>query len=253
MKLKDKVAIITGGNSGIGKATAELFAEEGARVCITGRNEERCREVADAINKAGGEAISLVADVRFPEECEKTVSATIEAFGKVDILFNNAGIYVANTAVDCSYEEWDFNVDINLKGTFLMSKCVLPSMIEQGSGVIINNGSGWGMVGGAKAVSYCASKGGVINMTRAMAIDHGADGIRINSICPGDVDTPMLVEDAKHQGLTAEEFNDMAADRPMGRIGTADEIAKGALFLASDDSTFMTGASLVIDGGGIAG
>lgn len=134
-----------------------------------------------------------------------------------------------------------------------MSKCVLPSMIEQGSGVIINNGSGWGLVGGAKAVSYCASKGGVVNMTRAMAIDHGSQGIRINSLCPGDVDTPMLVEDAKHQGMTPEEFNDMAADRPMGRVGTAEEIAKAALFLASDDSTFMTGASLVVDGGGIAG
>jgi NAD(P)-dependent dehydrogenase (short-subunit alcohol dehydrogenase family) len=125
-------------------------------------------------------------------------------------------------------------------------------MIKHRSGVIINNGSGWGLVGGAKAVSYCASKGGVVMMTRAMAIDHGEQGIRVNSLCPGDVKTPMLDADAKNQGMTWDEYNTMAADRPMGRIGTPEEIAKAALFLASDDSSFMTGASLVVDGGGIA-
>jgi len=252
MKLTDKVAIITGGNSGIGEATAELFSREGARVCITGRNEKRCRKVVAEINKTGGQAIFVLADVRFPDDCQKTVEATLEAFGRVDILFNNAGVYFANNAVDCSYEEWDLSIDINLKGTFLMSRAVLPSMIKQGSGVIINNGSGWGLVGGAKAVSYCASKGGVVMMTRAMAIDHGEQGIRVNSLCPGDVKTPMLDVDARNQGMTWDEYNTMAADRPMGRIGTPEEIAKAALFLASDDSSFMTGASLVVDGGGIA-
>jgi len=252
MKLTDKVAIITGGNSGIGEATAELFSREGARVCITGRNEKRCQKVIAEINKTGGQAIFVLADVRFPGECRKTVEATLEAFGRVDILFNNAGVYFANNAVDCSYEEWDLSIDINLKGTFLMSRAVLPSMIKHRSGVIINNGSGWGLVGGAKAVSYCASKGGVVMMTRAMAIDHGEQGIRVNSLCPGDVKTPMLDADAKNQGMTWDEYNTMAADRPMGRIGTPEEIAKAALFLASDDSSFMTGASLVVDGGGIA-
>jgi len=184
MKLADKVAIITGGSSGIGKATAELFAREGARICITGRNEKRCREVVAEINKTGGQAVFVIADVRSPDECRKTVEATLEAFGKVDILFNNAGVYFPNDAVGCSEEEWDLTIDINLKGTFLMSKFVLPSMIEQESGVIINNGSGWGIVGGKEGVSYCGSK--------------------------------------------------------------------AALFLASDDSTFMAGANLVVDGGGTA-
>jgi NAD(P)-dependent dehydrogenase (short-subunit alcohol dehydrogenase family) len=253
MKLADKVAIITGGNSGIGKTTAELFAKEGARICITGRNEERCRKVVEEIKKAGGQAIFVMADVRSSEECQKTVKATLEAFGRVDILFNNAGVYFANNAVDCTEEEWDLTIDINLKGTFLMSKFVLPSMIEQGSGVIINNGSGWGIVGGKKAISYCASKGGVVLLTKAMAIDHARQGIRVNCLCPGDVRTPMLDEDARLHGLTWDEYYEQAvANRPMGRMGTPEEIARAALFLASDDSTFMTGSNLVVDGGGTA-
>ncbi len=253
MKLADKAAIITGGNSGIGKATAILFAREGACVCITGRNEKRCRGVVEEINKIGAKAVFVIADVRNPDECRKTVEATLEAFGRLDILFNNAGVYFPNNAVDCSEEEWDVTIDINLKGTFLMSKFVLPPMIEQKSGVIINNGSGWGIVGGNEGVSYCASKGGVVLMTKAMAIDHAAQGIRVNCLCPGDVKTPMLDEDARMRGLTWEEYYTQAvAQRPMGRIGTPEEIAKAALFLASDDSTFMTGATLVVDGGGTA-
>ena len=253
VKLTDKVAIITGGNSGIGEATAELFSREGARVCITGRNEKRCQKVIAEINKTGGQAIFVLADVRSPDECRKTVEATLDAFGRVDILFNNAGVYFADTAVDCPEEEWDLTIDINLKGTFLMSKFVLPPMIEQGSGVIINNGSGWGIVGGNQAVSYCASKGGVVLMTKAMAIDHGRQGIRVNCLCPGDVRTPMLDEEARVLGLTWEEYHAQAvATRPMGRMGTLDELAKAALFLASDDSTYMTGATLVVDGGGTA-
>lgn len=253
MKLAHKVAIITGGNSGIGQATAELFAAEGARLCITGRNEKRCRDVAAEINKTGGQAIFVISDVRSPDECRKTVEATLEAFNRVDILFNNAGVYFPDNAVGCPEEEWDLTIDINLKGTFLMSKFVLPSMINQGSGVIINNGSGWGIVGGKEAVSYCASKGGVVLITKAMAIDHAAQGIRINCLCPGDVKTPMLDEDARKRGLTWEQYHAQAVThRPMGRIGTPEEIAKAALYLASDDSSFMTGANLVVDGGGTA-
>ena len=253
MKLADKVAVITGGNSGIGKATAILFSQEGAYVCITGRDESRCRDVIEEINRIGGRAIFVTADVRFPDACRRTVEATLEAFGRLDILFNNAGVYYAANAVDCSEEDWDLTIDINLKGTFLMSKFALPTMIEQGSGVIINNGSGWGIVGGNEAVSYCASKGGVVLMTKAMAIDHASQGIRVNCLCPGSVKTPMLDEDARLRGLTWEEYHKQdAAHRPMGRIGTPEEIAKSALFLASDDSTFMTGATLVVDGGGTA-
>ena len=254
MKLTDKVAIITGGNSGIGAATAELFSREGARVCITGRNEKRCRQVVAEINKTDGEAVFVVADVRFSDECRKTVETTLETFGRVDILVNNAGVYFAENTVECSEEHWDLTVDISLKGTFLMSKFALSSMIEQGSGVIINVSSGWGVQGGERAVSYCAAKGGIVVMTKAMAIDHAAQGIRVNCLSPGDVHTPMLDEDARMQGLTLEEYYARAvAQRPMGRIGTAEEIAKAALFLASDDSTYMTGANLVVDGGGTAG
>ena len=254
MKLADKVAIITGGNSGSGEATAELFSREGARVCITGRNEKRCRNVVAKINSSGGEAVFVVADVRFPDECRKTVETTLETFGRVDILLNNAGVYFPNDTLGCSEEEWDLTIDISLKGTFLMSKFALPSMIEHRSGVIINVSSGWGVQGGKDAVSYCAAKGGVVLMTKAMALDHSAQGIRVNCLCPGDVKTPMLDEDARMQGLTLAEYYARAnAQRPMGRIGTVEEIAKAALFLASDDSTYMTGASLVVDGGGTAG
>jgi NAD(P)-dependent dehydrogenase (short-subunit alcohol dehydrogenase family) len=253
MKLKDKVALITGGNSGIGKATAILFAREGAKICITGRNEARCKEVIKEINEGGGQAMYVIADVRYLDECQRTVEKTKKAFNRLDILFNNAGVYFPNNAVDCSEEEWDLTMDINLKGTYLMSKFAIPQMISQKSGVIINNGSGWGIVGGNEAVSYCASKGGVVLLTKAMAIDHARQGIRVNCLCPGDVETPMLDEDARMRGMTWEEYHDQAiAQRPMGRIGTSEEIAKAALFLASDDSTFMTGATLVVDGGGTA-
>jgi NAD(P)-dependent dehydrogenase (short-subunit alcohol dehydrogenase family) len=251
MRLQNKVALITGGTSGIGEATAVLFAEEGACVAITGRNEERGHAVVARIQQSGGKAIFIRTDVRKSTECRRAVDETLKSFGKLDILFNNAGVFYPHTILDCSEEEWDLQLDINLKGTFLMSKFALPGMIEQGRGVIINNSSGWGIVGD-RAVAYCASKGGVVLLTKAMAIDHGPQGIRVNCICPGDVDTPMLPEDARMRGLKWEDYLAGCANRPLGRIGTVDEIAKAALFLASDDSSFMTGAALVVDGGGTA-
>lgn len=252
MRLENKVALITGGTSGIGEATAVLFAQEGANVTVTGRDEKRGRAVVEKIMNGGGKAIFIRSDVRQAADCRAAVDQTLRAFGRLNILFNNAGVFFPHTAVDCSQEEWDLQMDINLKGTFLMSKAALPHMIEQRSGVIINNSSGWGMAGGDSAVAYCASKGGVVLLTKAMAIDHGRQGIRVNCICPGDVDTPMLPEDARLRGLKSEDYLAGCADRPMGRIGTSDEIAKAALFLASDDSSFMTGAALVVDGGGLA-
>ena len=252
MRLQDKVALITGGTSGIGKATAVLFAKEGAKVAITGRNEKRGHAVIEQILNGGGQAIFLRTDVRKAAECRRAVDETVSSFGRLDILFNNAGIFYPHTALDCSEEEWDLQIDVNLKGTFLMSKFVLPGMIEQGSGVIINNSSGWGIVGGDAAIAYCASKGGVVLLTKAMAIDHGRQGIRVNCICPGDVDTPMLPEDARMRGQKWEDYLAGCSNRPLGRIGTSDEIEKAALFLASDDSSFMTGATLVVDGGGTA-
>ncbi len=252
MRLQNKVALITGGTSGIGEATALLFAKEGAKIAITGRNQKRGHAVTEQILKDGGEAIFVRTDVRKADECRRVVAETVGAFKRLEILFNNAGIFYPHTVLDCTEEEWDLQIDVNLKGTFLMSKFALPGMIDQGRGVIINNSSGWGIVGGDAAAAYCASKGGVVLLTKAMAIDHGRQGIRVNCICPGDVDTPMLPEDARMRGQKWEDYLAGCSKRPLGRIGTVDEIAKAALFLASDDSSFMTGATLVVDGGGTA-
>ena len=264
MRLKDKVALITGGTSGIGEATALLFAQEGAQVAITGRNAQRGAGVARRIESLRRESPSgeplpearqplfVQADVSVASDCQRAVDETVRSFGRLDILFNNAGVFYPQTALECSEKEWDEQIDANLKGVFLMSKFALPILIAQKKGVIINNASGWGIVGGDHAVAYCASKGGVVLMTKAMAIDHGAQGIRVNCICPGDVETPMLPADAKMRGLKWEDYIAGCAVRPLGRVGTAEEIAKAVLFLASDDSSFMTGAALVVDGGGTA-
>jgi NAD(P)-dependent dehydrogenase (short-subunit alcohol dehydrogenase family) len=252
MRLGDRVALITGGTSGMGRATAILFAREGARVALTGRDEKRGREVVDEIGRSGGRAMFVRHNVRLADDCRRAVDETVRAFGRLDILFNNAGVFFPRTVPDCPEEEWDLTIDVNLKGTFLMSKYALPVMIAQKRGVIINNSSGWGIVGGDAAASYCASKGGVVLLTKAMAIDHGRQGIRVNCVCPGDVETPMLPEDARQRGLAWDAYLAGAVNRPLGRIGTPEEIARAVLFLASDDASFMTGAALVVDGGGSA-
>src|SRR5947208_2924344 len=226
MRLKDKVALITGGTSGIGEATALLFAGEGAKVAITGRNQQRGAEVVARIKARGGNATFFRADVSQASDCQRAVDDTVRAFGRLDILFNNAGVYYPQTALECSEREWDEQIDVNLKGTFLMSKCALHTMLAQRSGVIVNNSSGWGIVGGDHAVAYCASKGGVVLMTKAMAIDHGPQGIRVNCICPGDVETPMLPADAKMRGLKWSDYIAGCASRPLGRVVTVDDIAK---------------------------
>ncbi len=252
MRLAGKVALITGATSGIGRATAVLFAREKARVAVMGRNQERGREVVEEIAREGGSAVFVRGDVRVAEDCRRAVAEAVRAFGRLDILFNNAGVFYPRTVPDCTEEEWDVTLDINLKGAFLMSKFALPIMIAQRQGVIIHNASGWGLVGGDCAAAYCASKGGLVLLTKAMAIDHAGQGVRVNCLCPGDVDTPMLPEDARMRGMDWKAYLAGCANRPMGRIGTPDEIAKAALFLASDDSSFMTGATLVVDGGGTA-
>jgi len=251
-RLTGKIALITGGTSGIGEATALLFAKEGAKVAITGRNQERGNAVIEEITKNGGNAIFIRADVSVSADCQRAVDQTLRAHGRLDILFNNAGVFYPQTTLECSEREWDEQIDVNLKGVFLMSKFALPTMIAQKQGVIVHNSSGWGIVGGDHAVAYCASKGGVVLMTKAMAIDHGRQGIRVNCICPGDVDTPMLPVDAKMRGQEWDKYLIACGERPLGRIGGVEEIAKAVLFLASDDSSFMTGASLVVDGGGTA-
>jgi NAD(P)-dependent dehydrogenase (short-subunit alcohol dehydrogenase family) len=253
MRLEGKVALITGGTSGIGSATAIRFAREGAKVAITGRSPDRGAEVVGAIEANGGEAIFIRSDVRVAADCKNAVDRTLERFGKIDILFNNAGVFHPKTIPECTEEEWDETIDSSLKGAFLMSKYTLPSMIAQGSGSIIHTSSGWGILGGNEAASYCAAKGGLIVMAKAMAIDHGPQGIRVNCVCPGDVLTPMLHDDAAKRGMTWDDYAAGAAQRPLGRIGTVDEIADAVLFLASDESSFVTGDALVVDGGGVAG
>jgi NAD(P)-dependent dehydrogenase (short-subunit alcohol dehydrogenase family) len=253
MRLQGKVALITGGTSGIGSATAIRFAREGARVAITGRDARRGGEVIDTIAAAGGQAIFIRSDVRLAAACRRAVEQTLERFGQIDILFNNAGVFHPRTVPDCSEEEWDETIDSSLKGAFLMSKYALPSMIERGSGSIIHTSSGWGILGGNDAAAYCAAKGGLVVMAKAMAIDHGPQGIRVNCVCPGDVLTPMLHDDAAKRGMAWEDYAAGAIQRPLGRIGTVDEIASAVLFLASDESSFVTGEALVVDGGGVAG
>jgi NAD(P)-dependent dehydrogenase (short-subunit alcohol dehydrogenase family) len=253
MRLADQAALITGGTSGIGEATAALFAEEGARVAVVGRDADRGRAVEDRIRSTGGQAIFVRADVRRAEDCERAVEETVAAFGRLVVVFNNAGVYVANDAIGCSEDEWDAQVDTSLKGAFLISKFALPHMLARGSGSIVNCASGWGLVGGAKAVAYCAAKGGLVVMTKAMAIDHGPQGIRVNAVCPGDTDTPMEREDARNQGMEWDAFVRRAAEgRPIPRIATPEEIARAVLFLACEESSFITGAALPVDGGGVA-
>jgi NAD(P)-dependent dehydrogenase (short-subunit alcohol dehydrogenase family) len=253
MRLEGKVALITGGTSGIGSATAIRFAGEGAAVAITGRNSERGEQVVNEIIAAGGDALFIRSDVRSAEDCRHAVDETLERFGKIDVLFNNAGVFHPKSVPECTEEEWDETIDSSLKGAFLMSKYVLPSMIDRRSGSIIHTSSGWGVLGGDKAAAYCAAKGGLIVMAKAMAIDHGPDGIRVNCVCPGDVLTPMLPDDAAKRGMSWDDYAVGAADRPLGRIGTAEDIANAVLYLASDESSFVTGEALVVDGGGVAG
>jgi len=250
--LKGKVALITGGASGIGRATALLFAREGAAVSVVDVNEPEGQGVAQMIIHDGGQAIFVRCDVTRAADCQLAVRQTVEKLGKLNILFNNAGIIRRASVLETSEEEWDRVMATNVKSVFLLSKYAIPIMAETG-GVIINTASGWGMSGGQRAASYCASKGAVVLLTKAMALDHGAQNIRVNCICPGDTDTPMLRNEAKQLGKREEQFLLESARRPLQRIGRPEEIAQAALFLASDASSYITGTALVVDGGGLAG
>jgi NAD(P)-dependent dehydrogenase (short-subunit alcohol dehydrogenase family) len=250
--LENKVAIITGGASGIGRATAALFAQEGAVVAILDVNAEDGQKTAAEIESAGGRATFILCNVARADDCRAAVEKTVEIFGGVNILVNNAGIIRRATVISTTEEEWERVMAVNVKSVFLMSKFAIPYMEKAGGGAIINNSSAWGLKGGGNAVSYCASKGAVANMTRAMAIDHSKQNIRVNAICPGDTDTPMLRNEAKQLGEVEERFMAEAAQRPLGRYAQPVEIAQAALYLASEASSYVTGALLVVDGGGMA-
>ena len=252
-QLEGKVAIVTGGGSGIGRATALLFASQGARVVILDLDARSGSQTLATLRREGGRGMFVALDVSDAAGCQQAVETTCRDMGDPQILVNGAGIIQRATVLDTAERDWDRMMAVNVKSIFLLSQLVLPRMIQAGGGVIINISSGWGLVGGSRAAAYCASKGAVIQLTRAMAIDHGGDNIRVNCICPGDTDTPMLAQEAREVGLPLAEFLSEAADRPLGRLGTPEDIARAALFLAGDGAAFITGTTLVVDGGGLAG
>jgi NAD(P)-dependent dehydrogenase (short-subunit alcohol dehydrogenase family) len=253
MRLSDRVALITGGASGIGRATALCFAREGAAIAVVDLDEVGGEAAVREIVDEGGRAIFVRCDVSGAAECRRAVEQTVDQLGGLDILFNNAGIIRRTTVIDTTEEAWDRVMAVNVKSVFLLSKYAIPVMVRAGGGVIINMGSGWGLNGGRRAVSYCASKAAVVNMTRAMALDHGEQNIRVNCVCPGDTDTAMLRDEARQLGALDMDFLAEAADRPLQRVGRPEDIAQAALYLASDASAFVTGTALVVDGGGMAG
>lgn len=252
VSLEGKVAMITGAASGIGRSTTKLLSEAGAATVLLDVDEVKGQKVAEEIVSAGGTASFYTCDVRLEQNCQTAVEDTIARFGKVNILFNNAGIIIRKDTIGLTEDDWNSVLDVNLKGIYLLSRHVIPHMAQSGGGSIINMGSGWSLRGGPKAVSYCAAKGGVLNLTRAMAIDHGKDNIRVNCICPGDVDTPLLQNEAAQLGEDVESFLAEAADRPLQRIGQPEDVARAVLFFASEMSSWVTGTYLAVDGGGIA-
>ncbi|WP_155848467.1 SDR family NAD(P)-dependent oxidoreductase [Arthrobacter sp. 35W] len=252
MRLQDKKALVTGGGSGIGRATALAMAAAGADVAVVDINHAAAEAVAAEIQALGVNAVAIAADVADETSVKAAVEQAVAALGTINVLFNNAGIIRRANVIDTTTAEWDQVMAVNVRGVFLMCKFVVPLMIANGGGAIVNTGSGWGLKGGGTALSYCASKAAVVNMTRALAIDHGPDNIRVNSVNPGDTNTPMLREEARQLSQEEQSFLDESNDRPLKRMGTPDEIAEAVVWLASDASSYVTGAALVVDGGGIA-
>ncbi|MBH39449.1 MAG: cyclopentanol dehydrogenase [Chloroflexi bacterium] len=245
MRLNDKAVLISGGARGMGSVEAKLFCSEGASVIIGDILEEEGRKIEAEISESGGVCIFVRLDVTSEEDWESAVNLAVERFGKLDILINNAGIFPMESIEDTTVESWDRVMDVNAKGVFLGTKAAIPAMRASGGGSIINLSSIAGLVGSAYSASYNATKGAVRLLTKSTAIQYAKDGIRANSIHPGLIDTLMAAELLSDPELQIKRL----ASTPMGRTGTAEEIAYGALFLASDESSFMTGSELVIDGG----
>jgi NAD(P)-dependent dehydrogenase (short-subunit alcohol dehydrogenase family) len=252
LSLEGKVAMVTGAASGIGRSIAICLSAMGAAVTLLDVDHDAGRKTAEQIGEVGGKAVFLECDVRSGSDCARAVQQTISSFSRVDILCNDAGIVVRKDVTELDEKEWDAVLDVCLKGIYLLSRQVVPHMARNGGGSIINIGSGWSLKGGSKAAAYCAAKGGVVNLTRAMAIDHGRDNIRVNCVCPGDINTPMLASECRQLGQDRDRFMQEAASRPLARVGTPEDVAHAVLFLASDMAKWITGAYLVVDGGGLA-
>lgn len=255
-RFEKQIVLVTGGTSGIGRATAIQFAEEGATVVITGRRVERGNKVVREIEASTGKAFFMVADHKKLEDCQRVVESVIEKFKRIDILFNNAGIVLKGKADETSEAEWREVMDLNVTAVWRMSRLVLPQMQKQAKGVIVNNASDWGIVGGKEAVAYCTSKGAVVQMTKAMALDHAPENIRINAVCPGDTYVERWAEEGYFRNSEPIEETKAKAESgekiPLGRVGEAEEIARAVLFLASDEASFITGTTLLVDGGSTA-
>ncbi len=248
--LRGKVALITGGNAGIGQATAILFAQHSASIAVADFRAENSAETQKAIKAAGGESIFLHCDVSSAQDCQQAVQSVITRFGRLDFLVNNAGIVPFGRAEDTDEMTWDAAMDTNAKGIFLMSRLVIPIMRRQGGGVIVNVASEAGLVGTKNMVAYSASKGAVVQLTKSMALDHAAEGIRINAVCPGYTYVKRWEE---HSGINRPDVKEYIAtasrEVPIGRVGNPEEIANAILFLASDQSSYIVGAMLSVDGG----
>jgi NAD(P)-dependent dehydrogenase (short-subunit alcohol dehydrogenase family) len=250
MMLKNKVVLITGGSSGIGMAIAERFLKEGAKIVITGRSKERCDNAQKQLKAIVADAVvSVTGDVSKWGDVQKMVARTIKQFGRIDILINNAGIYLEKRIEETTEDEWDQVININLKGVFLCSKAVYPHFKNQGSGTIVNMSSDSGISGNPSEAAYCASKGGVTNLTRAMALDYAKENIRVNAICPAVINTPMLQKEVDMQEDKEAYLKEMDELHPIGRVGRPEEVAFAVLMVASDEASFITGANIPVDGG----
>src|SRR5271154_4719438 len=250
MNFTGKVVLITGSTTGIGEACARCFAKSGAKVMVSGRNEERGRAVALSIQAAGGAAQFAAADLRAAGACERIVAETIARFGGLDILVNNAGILYTANALDTSNEQWLDTMAVNVNALFYLSRAAVKHMKAAGGGAIVNVASEWGLNGEPNHVAYCASKGAVVQITRCMALDHAGDHIRVNSVCPGEIHTRM-VDDilAKRGGDITASLRELAAGIPLRRLAHPAEVAQCVHFLASDLASYVTGANLSVDGG----
>ncbi len=247
MRLKDKVAVITGAKSGIGFATALRFCAEGAKVVAADVRD--ARQEVDVLNASGGDAFFVQTDVSSESAAYELIGQTVAKYGRLDVLVNNAAIELAKKVTDTTEEEWDRLMGVNLKGVFLCSKAAVTQMRQTAGGVIVNVASELGVVGGAEIAAYCASKGGVIQLTKAMAIDHAAENIRINCVCPGPINTPLLDRIIASSADPGKERQITEEKTLMKRLGEPAEIASVILFLASEESSYMTGSLVVADGG----